>query len=472
MGVDVFFVISGFLITSHLLRRPPRSASDLATFWARRVRRLLPASYLVLAATVLATVLVAPETALVPTLREVGAAALYVENWSLAAQSVDYLGAESAATPVQHFWSLSVEEQFYLLWPLALLVAAWVATKRRSTLASTAHVAILALVGASFVWSVVATATSPASAYFITPTRIWELGAGAALATLAATSAWRLHPALRVPTAWTGIALIVGSAVVMSGSTPFPGWAAGVPVVGAALVILADVTRGRGSPRLVGDLRPVQWVGDISYSLYLWHWPIVVLAPFVVAGNPDLLDRIAILTLSVVLAAVTKPHVEDRFRRHRGRARTTLFVTMGVSVAVGVACFFAASTLQDRSDARLDAAEESLDQPCIGAAALDEGVDCPADVPLILSPADAAADKPSAYEDDCWESPPFEETTTCAYGDVDGDVRVALIGNSHAGGLLPSLQELAEKNAWSLTTYVASQCPTSDALWEFESAEA
>jgi peptidoglycan/LPS O-acetylase OafA/YrhL len=120
VGVDVFFVISGFLITAHLLHRPPIRSADFAAFWARRIRRLLPASLLVLASTVALTRIFAPSLLWDATAREVIAAALYVENWSLAAQSLDYLAADAVATPVQHFWSLSVEEQFYLAWPLLL----------------------------------------------------------------------------------------------------------------------------------------------------------------------------------------------------------------------------------------------------------------------------------------------------------------------------------------------------------------
>lgn len=468
IGVDVFFVISGYLITSHLLRQPPQSGADLANFWARRVRRLLPASYLVLAATVAATVLLAPSTALIPTLRETGAAALYVENWSLAAQSIDYLGAESSATPVQHFWSLSVEEQFYLIWPLVLLASAWWATRRRFSVAATAHVAIITLVVVSLIWSIIATATSPASAYFITPTRIWELGAGAAIATSAASSQRHLPEKLRVPVSWIGIALILGSAVVMDSTTPFPGWTALFPVAGAVFVILAETPRNGLSPRLIGDLRPVQWTGDISYSLYLWHWPIVVLTPFVVGGNPSFFQRCMILVLALSLAAITKPQIEDRFRRHRGRASRTLLVTVLVSATVGAACFFVAAILERQADSRVDAARTAAMEPCVGAAALDPTANCPDNGNLVLSVADAAVDKPSAYSDGCWESPPFKGTTTCSYGTDDADTRIALIGNSHAGGLLAPLQELADQEDWSLTTLVASECPTSAAEWAFD----
>jgi peptidoglycan/LPS O-acetylase OafA/YrhL len=463
VGVDVFFVISGFLITSHLMRRPPRSGRDLATFWARRVRRLLPASFLVLLVTVVATLALAPSTMWTGTLREVGAAALYVENWALAASSVDYLGAETAASPVQHYWSLSVEEQFYLVWPLVLAAVAWFTARRGGDLVRRASVAIAVLAGASFVWSVAATALRPASAYFITPTRIWELGVGALLATLTIHVAARW----RTPLAWTGLAMILAAAVAYDSAVPFPGYTAALPVVGCALVIVAACDRTRWSPRVIGDLAPVQWLGDVSYSLYLWHWPLIVLAPFALGHNPGLLERVGVLALALALAAVTKPFVEDRFRHGSGTPGRALAVALGASVVVGAVAFGGSVALQARADADIAAAAQVAGEPCIGAAALEPGADCdPAGRgELVLGPAEAADDKPSAYEDGCWESPPFTGTATCHYGQDDGP-RIALIGNSHAGNLLPPLQELAGTNGWSLTTFVASRCPTSDARWD------
>ena len=159
IGVDVFFVISGFLISSHLLSTPPKSAADITRFWSRRIRRLLPASLLVLAVTLIASRLVAPATQWANTARQAGAAALYVLNWLLAGDSVDYLAAENAPTPVQHFWSLSVEEQFYFVWPVLIGLLAWWAVRRGSR-----RIALLGLVSiaaASLIYSIWATSTAP-----------------------------------------------------------------------------------------------------------------------------------------------------------------------------------------------------------------------------------------------------------------------------------------------------------------------
>lgn len=466
VGVDVFFVISGFLITSHLLRRPPRSGGDLAQFWARRARRLLPASFLVLLTTVVATFAVAPSTMRAATLQQFGAASLYVENWALAALSVDYLGAESAPSPVQHYWSLSVEEQFYLLWPLVLVAVGWFAARRGVRLRGGATAAIAAIVAASFVWSVVATELRPASAYFITPTRIWELGVGALLATVGL----RLPPRWRTPAAWAGLLMLAVSVVAYTPALPFPGYTAALPVLGCAVVILADGARTRWSPRWIGDLRPVQWVGDISYSVYLWHWPLIVLAPFVLDRHPGLLDRVGVLVVTLVLASATKVWVEDPFRTGQLSARRTLVAALVVTLLGGAIGFGGSAALEARTAARIEQASDAAHGACFGAAAMASGSGCtvPGDGDPLLGPAEAAEDKPSAYADRCWESPPFTGTAMCHYGVDDAPVRIALIGNSHAGNLLPPLQAIARKEKWSLTTIVASQCPTSTITWRFD----
>src|SRR4051794_16600582 len=178
VGVDVFFVISGFLITGHLLEHPPLSSRDLLEFWRRRIRRILPAALLVLAVTAIAGRILLPETRWPANAGEIVASAFYVENWTLAATSVDYLASQAAPTPVQHYWSLSIEEQFYLVWPVMLLAVFWLVRRLGVSPTRPARAAILALVLSSLAISINATAADPASAYFVTQARVWELAAG------------------------------------------------------------------------------------------------------------------------------------------------------------------------------------------------------------------------------------------------------------------------------------------------------
>ncbi|MFP5283458.1 MAG: acyltransferase family protein, partial [Actinomycetes bacterium] len=321
IGVDVFFVISGFLITSHLLAHPPRSLPDLSAFWSRRARRLLPASLLVLAVTLVASRLVAPETEWAGTARQAGGAAVYVVNWLLAADSVDYLASENAPSPVQHFWSLSVEEQFYFVWPVLILgLVAW-AVRRQWRPQTVIRVGLGAVVLVSLAYSVYATAVSPDRAYFVTPTRAWEFGVGGLLAAVLPLVGGTdrggpvpLPRPVRSGMAWLGLAAIAAAAVGYSAATPFPGWQAALPVLGTAAVIAAmPAGRARGVDRMLAQPW-VQWLGDRSYSIYLWHWPLIVLMPALLGRDLGIFDEVNVVLATLLLATLTKRFVEDPFR--------------------------------------------------------------------------------------------------------------------------------------------------------------
>ncbi len=469
-GVDVFFVISGFLITTHLLRRPPHAAGDLAAFWARRVRRLLPASLLVLLVTVVLTWVLGLRTLWETVAQDAIASALYVQNWALADRSVDYLAAEQAPSPFQHYWSLSVEEQFYLGWPVLIALAALVARRLGQAVVPMVAGVLTVTVVSSFVCSLVLTSTEPARAYFVTPTRIWELGVGGLLAVwaLRRRSAGRLGPpgsSTRVVLAWAGLVAIVGSAFSVTASTPFPGWMALAPVAGTAAVIAAAVGRSAASPLPLMARPVVQRLGGVSYGVYLWHWPLITLVPYVSAGSAGLLDKLAVIAASLVLAHLTKRFVEDPVRF---RAQPSLRGTFGVaSVATGLVVAAGAILLVQSSEAREDAraevaqALEAADS-CVGASAMAPGAEkCGTTTsgPVLPGPSEARQDRSDAYTRDCWENRPWTGTRTCTFGAEDANVSIALVGNSHAGHWLPALQELADEHRWRITTYLASECP-------------
>jgi peptidoglycan/LPS O-acetylase OafA/YrhL len=469
VGVDVFFVISGFLITSHLIKKPPRSWGDVAKFWARRIKRLLPASLLVLFVVGIATFLVAPQSIWADTGRQIVSAALYVVNWDFAISSVDYLAADNAPSPVQHFWSLSVEEQFYFVWPmiigLAFILGAKFGRSKRIV-----GFTVLGIFLASFVFSAWYTFAEPAMAYFITPTRMWELTSGG----LVAVFVTFIRPQ-RLPFSsllgWIGLAGIVVGTFVIRSDMPFPGFVALVPVVSTALVILAD-SRGRTSVLPLLSLRPVRFLGDISYSVYLWHWPLIVLVPYlsVKLGGAETLGftaKIVIIIVSIFAAWASTTWVENRFRKAAvlsGSAKAFGFavIAMVIVSTLGISQVTVANRIVEQNE---DSLQTKLADPdsCLGAGILlpsaKDNPNCESMNTLQMEPAAAKKDKSKAYADGCWASAPYADKPECTYG--DGSKHIALVGNSHAGHWLPTLERLAEKNDWTITTFLASNCSIS-----------
>ncbi|UWF78186.1 acyltransferase family protein [Microbacterium neungamense] len=337
VGVDVFFVISGFLITSHLTAELAQTGRlRLGPFYARRVRRLLPAALVVLLGALALVVIALPYPRWSRNAWEVISSALYVENWYLATQSVNYSALNDAASAVQHYWSLSVEEQFYLIWPV-LLLAAFVLGGRRSSYRS--RRSLVAAVGAvgvlSFSASVFYTATAPAQAYFVTFTRAWEFAAGALVALVPVTV--RMNAVVANALGLGGFTAIFAAALSFGSVTPFPGVAALLPVLGTVAVILGGSTDARQLHDFVTRRGPVQWLGDVSYSLYLWHWPLIVVTPFLLATELTFASRAGLLFLALLLAWATRRWVEVpalRWKWWTGSTRRTFSLTAAGMAAV------------------------------------------------------------------------------------------------------------------------------------------
>nr|WP_260173757.1 acyltransferase family protein [Nocardioides albus] len=462
-GVDVFFVISGFLITSHLVREAAKPGGvRLGAFWARRIRRLLPMALLVLVCSAAATYVLVPEALWQQFLRETVAAAFYVENWQLSWAAVDYLAADDPPSPVQHYWSLSVEEQFYILWPLLILAAAFLTRRRPELRLPAIRAVIVAVLVTSFAASVVITAKDGAAAYFVTHTRAWEFAVGGLLALLPAASS-RAPSRWAAPVAVLGWVALLGALLLFRESLPFPGWVALLPVVGTALVIWAGAPGGVGA-LLVGN-PIVQWIGTVSYSLYLWHWPLVVVVPDTGPVLGTWLREPLILLTTVGLAALSHRFVEAPFRTGptlSTSARAYVFAVVGMALVAVVAVpgIVHGRSVAEQSREQANALA-SGDVECFGAAGFLASCDNP-ELDGVLLPAPIARKDDTGNAYDCYLTERRTYATDarprmCHLGSTEPDaLRVALVGDSHAASLIPGLSRLAKGSGWSIDVMVAN----------------
>lgn len=469
IGVDVFFVISGFLITDHLFRELGRSGRiGLREFYARRIRRLLPAALLVLVVTLVGVVLLLPLTRWSVNALQIGASALYMQNWTLAISSVDYFAHDAAPSAVQHYWSLSVEEQFYLIWPVLMLAAVMIRRRRRALL----HRVVIALgvLGVmSFGLSIWLTALTPASAYFSTFTRVWEFAVGGLVALLLQNR--RLPRFLVFLLVTGGLATIIVCVFTLHGSSAFPGAIAALPVLGTAAVIFG----GAGTVRLpfwdhLAGLRPVQWLGEMSYSWYLWHWPVIVLLPFLIRAPLEDWHRVLVIAATLFLAWGTRRFVEVPAMRARvlTPAPWRAFVASAVAIVVITgACFAVGAAARVTAENVVSALPSPEAGGCTGPNALANVEACEVNAPVVDAES-TAQDEYFTTPDECGDFLPIlsygdkQTTHRCTFGDQPPTARVWLVGDSHAQQWQGALFSLARERGWELTISFLGGCPVAD----------
>lgn len=474
VGVDVFFVISGYLITGMLFREYESTGKiSLRNFYARRIRRLLPASILVLVVTLIASIFFLPPLSLPSVTVDISAAALYVSNIVFAFRATDYFAAGSAPSPILHFWSLGVEEQFYLFWPAIFLLAAYGAKKLRVRIGIA-----IALIGiSSFAFATYLVTRAGPWAFFSLPTRAWELALGGILAALGVRLSKTPHW-LAVVLGWLGLTAVVYSGLFIKATAPFPAWPALAPTVGTALVIVSGSRVSRFTPVvLLGKSLP-QFLGRISYSLYLWHWPLLVL-PLAWKGLPlTIYERIGLALLAIPIAYATQRWVEDPLRhgkligtlprKNLITAAAMALVVAGASlgtdyVVTNNAHYNTKPMTAAEKSAELDAILNPLAETKKSTNSRPDTIASP--VPLNLEPQliNAKSDRPLSYIDRCHTQQNLPPTTLpCIYGDTTSKTTIALFGDSHALSWFPAMNILAKKNGWKLLSLTMSACSPSD----------
>nr|WP_276512223.1 acyltransferase family protein [Cryobacterium roopkundense] len=435
-GVDVFFVISGYLITSNLLREVDRTGRlRLGAFWAARLRRLGPALAVMIVVTVLASLVVLSPLEWAALAQQAAAAALYVSNVLFAAQSSNYFAEGLDQSVLLHTWTLGVEEQFYLLWPLLILGACRLARSRRGGLRRTLVAAFAITLLASFALSVWQTDAHPAWAFYLLPSRAWEFAAAGLLAAIPLGARIRRRRS-RVLLAAAGLALVLAGVFLLSDATPFPGVAAVVPVLGTLLLIVAGTPRGDAVPerpagvtRLLGTAG-LQWIGSRSYSWYLWHWPVIILVMAALRTQSPVVGSIAAL-VSLGIAALSYRYVEQKARVNARLVRSAplTFGVMGTSVALVLLLSGGVS-----AGAGIATASEAL-APYQAAVAARGQATCSERT---------TADSGIHY---------------CVAGDETAERTVMLVGDSHAGMWQEALSTAAQAEGYRLVARWLSACP-------------
>ena len=419
IGVDIFYVISGYLITGLLLRELERTGTiSLRSFYLRRVKRLLPTSFFVLSVTAIAAWWLYPATMRADLGKDIAAAGIYISNYLFAFWQMDYQNLSAIPPVVIHYWSLAVEEQFYLFWPFII----YALFKRGGRKTVGKGIAVISLT--SFLFSLYQTSVAPIWAFYSLPTRAWELGVGALL--------------LYIPTRikfsqnylWIALALFIYGVTNFRDNTPFPGTAALVPVIATAIAIAA-VHSWPKMLNALGSHRIVQWLGEISYPLYLWHWPLLVIPAVYFGRDLHIYERALCVLATLLFADLTHRYVEEPLRHATIPPRIIVrsgIVATAISLSLGLAINSSSSDLITLEDGSQYSLAEIMKKPIV-------------------------------YDDGCHVNNGETTSPDCTYGVRGAERKIVLFGDSHAAQWFPTLEKLARERNFELISLTKSACP-------------
>ncbi|GAB2741359.1 acyltransferase family protein [Arthrobacter bambusae] len=502
VGVDVFFVISGFVITGSMLRDHERQGRiSFAGFYRHRARRILPAAVVVLTATIVASWFTFLGERARSVLWDGIWAALFGANWRFAATGTDYLQASGPTSPLQHYWSLSVEEQFYFIWPALLVVVLTVVANRRGWSTERARrvlgLTILAITAGSLVFAYWETVSAPTVAYFSTFSRAWELAIGALIAVAIPLFA-RIPAAVRPVLQWIGLAGIVSSLFLVDTETPFPAPGALLPVVSTAIVILGGV----GGQRFMGVLtnKVSRYIGDISYSLYLWHFPVIILTKALFPST-TIIQYLSMVALIIMLSVASYHFVEDRIRKSNwleprnvrrndhGNLNKMSFGTkmLGLSLltvaALGIGTIALTKTMPVQVQAgpiptvTFGSSSSATSEPATALAGLQSKVAFALQArewPTLKPSLDELGNQawaPEIVNDGCL-SIGDSNYEKCVYGDSGATKTVALVGDSIAASWMPAIRAALDGAGYRIQMLTQSGCPAFDVQLKSSAAAA
>lgn len=487
VGVDVFFVVSGFLITSLLVTEKESSGSiSLSSFYARRVRRLLPVSAVVAISTLIASWIWLEPLRLRGLANDVLAVATFSSNFVFAHRGADYLQSTLPPSPLQHYWSLAVEEQFYVVWPILIAVIC-IGASATSRLNVRTRIGIASSIVAvtSFVLCMQMMESSQPWAFFSPHTRAFELAIGALAAVLPVMTA-RWFRTVSSVAAWLGLIGIVVAVVRFDETTKFPGPWALLPVIATAFVLRGGNASG-WSPNIVLKLSPFQWLGSRSYSAYLWHWPILIVVAAGFNRSLTVTEGVVCIAIALGLSEFSYRFVENPIRHNitiRGlRAAAMATAVLALVAGAGVLARNNPPTIATGPDATTPTLIGDTTVPSALAATTTTLVPTAPTLPPQGAPVqaivDAASmtglpgnltpglqraisDMPVIYNNNCHVGFSAIRPKNCVFGDKESSIVVGLYGDSHAAQWFPSLEKVAIKRHWKLITYTKRGCPPAD----------
>jgi peptidoglycan/LPS O-acetylase OafA/YrhL len=477
VGVDVFFVISGFLITGLLLVDAGENGRvSFATFYTRRALRILPAATVVTVATALVSVHVLNFVRAKAVLTDSIWATFFAANVHFGQDGTNYFASDQPLSPLQHYWSLAVEEQFYVVWPAILALVLFgvrgLMARGHGQSPKRGHrallrgrvVLVLVAVGAwSLYASVQQTATDQTGAYFSTFTRAWELVAGGLLATLL-PALGRLPISFRVLLSWAGLAGIGIAAMTFDPATPFPGIAALLPVLSASAIIAGGVDAPRHGASMLLATRPFNFIGNISFSLYLWHWPVLILGAAYAGHALTTWQNLGLAAVAVVLSVASYSWIENPFRhtrlwRSRPHTGMLLYPIAMSSVLLVALLAQPASPFALANSGSNGPSSAGNASAAVKASVLDARRG--AAIPAVLYPSiEKVKDDFKSYGD-C-SGYKKASSKICQFGDPQGSKRMVVFGDSHSAMWIPALTANANKAQWQFMPVVKEACSYTD----------
>jgi len=458
-GVDVFFVVSGFLITTSLLSKYARDGYiKFSTYVLGLMKRLLPNALIVLIFVVIVGYFILPEARHGETIREIIASLFYVENWQLAVTGTDYLAQDNEQSPVQHFWAMSIQGQFYIIWFLIISATIFLNNKFKTDFKKLFMAILTILFTVSFFYSIYLTTVNQPWAYFDTRTRIWEFAIGGIL--MLFIFKVKLPQSVSFITGWIGFAGLISTGIILDVETSFPGYVALWPVASAVLIMLAGQNPSNfGVEKMLGS-KPMVKLGGLSYGLYLWHWPLLIFYYIIFdTQSVSFLHGLILIILSLLMSYITtmiaeKPIGEFIYRRKYSlKSFTPIFALLGVMV-ISLTLWLSYNQVQSSLADQL-----SGDPNYPGALANTEEFEGYEEMDPIPDLGSVKDDQSEPYNDGCHVPPDESEVEICEYGEKNNyNYTIALVGGSKSTHWLPSLQSFSEDESIRILNVTKSGC--------------